>query len=117
MRCEGLNHVTVLNERHLRIIPRDYFEYYYPASAHLSLGRNSPVPRDVDVRTRHPNQGDFASGPQLSSNGIPCRWRVRTLTLHTAGQFPPRTGFSAATGENMDTVATNTPVPVVAAVR
>ncbi len=48
IRRECLDHVIVLNERHLRRIMVEYFEYYHDARAHLSLDRNSPIPRPVD---------------------------------------------------------------------
>jgi len=53
IRCECLEHCIVLNERHLRRILTDYFDYYNRARAHLSLDHNSPVARDVEP----PNRG------------------------------------------------------------
>ena len=46
-RRERLDHVIVLNEDHLHRILAEYFEYYHQARAHLSLDRNSPIPRQV----------------------------------------------------------------------
>jgi hypothetical protein len=40
--------VIVLNEDHLRRILRSYFQYYHEARPHLSLQRNSPIPREVE---------------------------------------------------------------------
>jgi hypothetical protein len=37
----------VLNEDHLGRTLAEYFAYYHQASAHLSLERNSPIPRPV----------------------------------------------------------------------
>ena len=48
IRRECLDHVIVLNEGHLRRILAEYFHYYHDARAHLSLDRNSPIPRPVD---------------------------------------------------------------------
>ena len=48
IRRECLDHVIVLNEDHLRRILVEYFEYYHEARAHLSLDRNSPIPRPID---------------------------------------------------------------------
>jgi putative transposase len=48
IRRECLDHVIVLNEAHLRRILADYFEYYHGCRPHLSLDRNSPVPREVE---------------------------------------------------------------------
>ncbi len=52
IRRECLDHCIVLNERHLRRILTDYFEYYHNARAHLSLNRNSPIPREVELPER-----------------------------------------------------------------
>ena len=38
IRRECLDHVIVLNEKHLRAILRSYLSYYHEARAHLSLG-------------------------------------------------------------------------------
>ena len=48
IRRECLDHVIVLNENHLRRILTEYFEYYHESRAHLSLERNSPIPRSID---------------------------------------------------------------------
>jgi hypothetical protein len=42
-----LDHVIVLNERHLRRILREYFGYYHDCRTHLSLNKDSPKPRTV----------------------------------------------------------------------
>ena len=47
IRRECLDHVIVLGEEHLRRILFSYFEYYHQARTHLSLERNSPIPRTV----------------------------------------------------------------------
>jgi transposase InsO family protein len=47
IRRECLDHLIVLNEDHLRRILAAHFEYYHEARPHLSLERNSPVPRSV----------------------------------------------------------------------
>ena len=47
IRRECLDHVIVLNEDHLHRILSGYFAYYHEARAHLSLERNSPIPRSV----------------------------------------------------------------------
>jgi transposase InsO family protein len=48
LRRECLNHVIVLNERHLRRIVSAYLAYYHQVRPHLSLARNAPVPREVE---------------------------------------------------------------------
>ncbi len=48
IRRECLDHLIVLNERHLHRVLSEYFEYYHQARTHLSLDRNSPQPRAVE---------------------------------------------------------------------
>jgi len=48
-RRECLNHVLVLGERHLRRILARYFEYYHRARTHLSLDKDAPDVRSVEL--------------------------------------------------------------------
>ena len=48
IRRECLDHVIVLNERHLRRILREYFHYYNTCRTHLSLNKDPPEPRRVE---------------------------------------------------------------------
>ena len=61
IRRECLNHVIVLNERHLHRILTDYFDYYHDSRPHLSLDRNSPTPRRVEP----PSEGEVVAVPQV----------------------------------------------------
>jgi putative transposase len=47
IRRDCLDHVIVLNERHLRRVLKRYFEYYHRSRCHLSLGGDAPEPRAV----------------------------------------------------------------------
>ena len=47
IRRDCLDRMIVLNEDHLYRILSEYFSYYHKARAHLSLERNSPIPRSV----------------------------------------------------------------------
>ncbi|MCH8244260.1 MAG: transposase [Planctomycetes bacterium] len=69
IRRECLAHVIVLNERHLRSILTDYFDYYHHVRPHLSLERNSPVPRKVELADR----GKVSSIPMVG--GLHHRYR------------------------------------------
>jgi hypothetical protein len=51
----------VLNERHLRRILTEYFDYYHNSRPHLSLDRNSPSPREAQP----PSQGKVISIRQV----------------------------------------------------
>jgi hypothetical protein len=48
IRRECLDHLIVIDERHLRRILTSYFDYYHRSRTHLSLGKDSPVPRPVE---------------------------------------------------------------------
>ena len=61
IRRECLDHVIVLNERHLCRILSEYFDYYHNSRPHLSLDRNSPTPREVEL----PSQGKVISTAQV----------------------------------------------------
>jgi hypothetical protein len=47
IRRECLDHLIVLNEDHLRGILAEHFSYCHEARTHLSLDRDSPIPRSV----------------------------------------------------------------------
>jgi transposase InsO family protein len=61
IRRECLDHVIVLDENHLRRILRSYFSYYHQSRTHLSLKRNSPIPREVES----PSKGTVIAIPQV----------------------------------------------------
>ena len=61
IRRECLEHVIVLNERHLRRILFSYFAYYHESRAHLSLDRNSPILREIEP----PERGKVIAIPQV----------------------------------------------------
>ena len=48
IRREVLDHVIVLNERHLRRRLRSYFRYYHASRTHLALDKDAPEPRAVE---------------------------------------------------------------------
>jgi transposase InsO family protein len=61
IRRDCLDHVIVLGEAHLHRILTDYFQYYHNSRPHLSLDRNSPIPRCVES----PSQGEVIAVPQV----------------------------------------------------
>ena len=69
IRRECLNHIIVLNERHLQRILIEYLDYYHESRTHLSLNRNSPVPREVEP----PDRGRVIAIPQVG--GLHHRYR------------------------------------------
>ena len=61
IRRECLTHGIVFNERQLRRILHDCFDYCHEARAHLSLDQNSPVAREVAP----PDRGQLIAIPQV----------------------------------------------------
>jgi putative transposase len=60
---ECLDHVTVLNERHLRWLLTEYFQYYHRWRTHLSLAMDCPEPRPVQP----PEPGRVIAVPEVGS--------------------------------------------------
>ena len=48
IRRECLDHLIVIDERHLRRILASYLDYCHRSRTHLSLGKDSPFPRPVE---------------------------------------------------------------------
>ena len=61
IRRECLGIVVVLSERHLHRILTEYLDYYHNSMCHLSLDRNSPMPREAEP----PSRGEVVSIPYL----------------------------------------------------
>jgi putative transposase len=61
IRRECLNHVLVLNERHLRRLLRAYVAYYNRSRPHQALENNSPIPRQVQP----PSRGRIRAVPEV----------------------------------------------------
>jgi hypothetical protein len=49
-RRDLLDHVIVLNERHLKRLMTEYISYYREDRTHLGLGRETPKSRAVAIR-------------------------------------------------------------------
>jgi len=61
IRRECLDHVIVINERHLRRLLRSYLSYYNASRPHQSLPNHSPHPREVQT----PAGGCIVAIPQV----------------------------------------------------
>jgi hypothetical protein len=49
IRRDCLNHVIVINAKHLRRILKGYFRYYHEARTHLALDKDAPVSRPIQL--------------------------------------------------------------------
>ena len=58
---ECLDQLIIFNEAHLMRILTAYFEYYHQSRTHLSLDRNAPRPRKVEL----PQKGRVIAIPQV----------------------------------------------------
>ena len=61
LRRDCLNHVIVLDERHLRRIVARYLDYYHDWRTHLSLSKDAPNPRTV----HSPERGRVVEFPDV----------------------------------------------------
>ena len=61
IRRECLDHVVVIGERHLRHILSKYVDYYNGTRTHLSLAKDAPEPRSVQL----PSQGRVVKVPRV----------------------------------------------------
>jgi transposase InsO family protein len=61
IRRECLDHVVVIGERHLRQILSKYVDYYNGTRTHLSLAKDAPEPRSVQL----PSQGMVVEVPRV----------------------------------------------------
>jgi putative transposase len=51
IRRECLDHLVVINKRHLRRILKSYFQYYHRSRTHLALQKDAPQLRPVRHRS------------------------------------------------------------------
>jgi len=63
VRRECLDHVLVLNERHLHRIPTRYLPYYHCARTHLALEKDAPDGRAIE----RPEMGRVVQVPEVGS--------------------------------------------------
>src|SRR5262245_27111716 len=61
IRRECLDHVIIFNERHLRRVLSGYFQYHHDTRTHLSLGKDCPWPRRVQL----PSTGNIIALPEV----------------------------------------------------
>src|SRR5262245_29748444 len=58
---ECLDHVIIFSERHLRRVLSSYFQYHHEARTHLSLNKDCPRPRPVQL----PSAGHIIAFPAV----------------------------------------------------
>ena len=77
IRRECLDHVIVLNERHLRAILLSYIDYYQRSRTHLALGKDTPERRSVQPAWRREDRWRFhrSAGCIIGTSGWRPDWR------------------------------------------
>jgi putative transposase len=71
IRRECLDYVIIFNEAHLRRVLSCYFRYYHRSRTHLSLNKDCPDPRRIQL----PSAGKIAAFPEVG--GLHCRYERR----------------------------------------
>ena len=71
IRRECLDQVIILKERHLRRVLSSYFQYHHNARTHLSLKKDCPRPRRVQL----PSAGNIIAFPEVG--GLHHRYECR----------------------------------------
>ncbi len=61
VRRECLDHVIIIDERHLKRVLKNYLGYYHQSRTHLGLEKDCPEPRAVEL----PERGQIESMPDL----------------------------------------------------
>src|SRR5205814_4376361 len=87
IRCECLDHVLVLGERHLRRTLARYFAYYHRARTHLSLDKDAPHSRPIES----PELGTIIPIPEVG--GLHHRYVRRAACSSSVGSS--RSGLSS----------------------
>jgi len=72
IRREVLDHVIVLNERHLQRLLARYFAYYHRWRTHLSLAMDCPEPRPIQP----PENGKVIAVPEVGGLHHHYEWQV-----------------------------------------
>ncbi|MEN8006661.1 MAG: integrase core domain-containing protein [Candidatus Krumholzibacteriota bacterium] len=62
IRRECLDHVIVLNEKHLRRVLKEFLAYYHDSRTHLGLEKDTPRPRAVQPLDAGPVIGQSILG-------------------------------------------------------
>ncbi len=73
-RTDLLNHVIVFNEDHLRRLMKEYVDYYNKDRCHLSLGRDSPLGREIQKKPCE--SAKIISIPKIGGIQHRYEWRV-----------------------------------------
>lgn len=72
-RTDLLNHVIVFNEKHLRRLMKEYVEYYNSGRCHLSLERDAPLGRNVQLKPS--DSGKVTPIPRLGGLHHKYEWK------------------------------------------
>ena len=72
VRRDLLDHVIVLNQRHLRRLMKDYLRYYHEDRTHLGLGRDTPSDRVCGLCIPDRKQSRFLAATRWIRSPLRC---------------------------------------------
>ena len=72
-RRDLLDHVIVLNERHLKRLMAEYVHYYHDDRTHLGLDKQTPAGRTAAKNTTHGRQGCFHAETRRPASSLRSR--------------------------------------------
>jgi len=73
IRKECLNHVIVINDKHLRKILSPYFDYYNQDRTHYGLGKITPIERHIQKKP--PGTGKIVKFPKVGGLHHRYEWK------------------------------------------
>ena len=79
VRRDLLDHVIVLNQRHLRRLMKNYLRYYHEDRTHLGLGKDTPEGRVV--ASASPSGSKIISMPRLGGAASPLHSRGLSVPI------------------------------------
>jgi putative transposase len=95
IRRESLDHIVIINQRHLRRVLSSYADYYRRSRAHLSLDKDCPVPRPVMPRASEASSPSRKSMACITATSVspPDRYhfplaQVAGLPFHSSQDSP-----------------------------
>jgi hypothetical protein len=109
IRRECLDHVIIINDRHLRRVLSSYFRYYHEARTHLSLNKDCPETRPIlppPLAKSLPSRNSAVSTIGTNVEPPETLWRYRhaqsgaaaTVSGRACDRLCPRTWMPPARG-------------------
>ena len=106
LRRELLDHVIVMNERHLRRLLRTFVaKYNLPNRTHLSLDKDSPEPRAVELPIKETEEASALCAASCS-----CTTGRRARDRRKSGSWRPGSKSRCSTPQHVDDRSKKLPI-------